>query len=85
MTARPHAHITMAWYIVTPGSVKADEHTWDTEESEAEAVRQVVECRKAPSGGKLELRDGPGSRTRENERGASRAELEQHEGGRGAS
>lgn len=58
MTARPRAHIVVARYTAAPGSVKADEHARDTEESEAEAVRQVVERGKAPSGGALEPRGG---------------------------
>lgn len=53
---------------MTPSSVKADEHMRDTKESEADAMRQVVECRKASSGGKLEPRGCHGSCTRENKR-----------------
>ena len=45
----------MAQHTAAPGSVKPDEHTRDTEESEAEAVGQVVERGKAQSGGELEL------------------------------
>ena len=85
MTARPCVHIVAAWYTAAPGSVKADEHARDSKESEAEAVRQVVERGKAPSGGELELRGCHDGCTRENERGESGAEPEQREGGRGAS
>ena len=49
------ALLVMARHTAAPGSVKPDEHTRDTEESEAEAVGQVVERGKAQSGGELEL------------------------------
>ena len=45
----------------------------------------MVERGKAPSGGELELHGCHGGCTRENVRAESRAELEQREGGRGAS